>query len=133
MIENYMDYSADKCMNIFTQNQLDRIRAVLAVSPRRVALVKASKEGRLEPADNLTVELFPNPAGAELFANVRFQDFQSFTLAIYDQRGILQNVSSFRDVWSRKVPINTTKLMPGMYICKVSTGKETVSKRFFIN
>jgi hypothetical protein len=133
MIENYMDYSADKCMNIFTQNQLDRIRAVLAVSPRRVALVKASKEGRLEPADNLTVELFPNPAGAELFANVRFQDFQSFTLAIYDQRGILQNVSSFKDVWSRKVPINTTKLMPGMYICKVSTGKETVSKRFFIN
>jgi hypothetical protein len=133
MIENYMDYSPDVCMNIFTKNQLERMRAVLAISPRRVALVKASKEGRLEPADQLTVELFPNPASDELYANIRFADFQSFTVSVYDQRGILQSKQSFRDVWSRKVPLSTERLIPGLYICKVSTDKETVSKRFVIN
>jgi hypothetical protein len=35
MIENYMDYSDDACMNIFTQNQKDRMLAVLMNSPRR--------------------------------------------------------------------------------------------------
>ena len=34
-IENYMDYSDDGCMNIFTQNQKDRMLAVLMNSPRR--------------------------------------------------------------------------------------------------
>lgn len=34
-IENYMDYSDDTCMNKFTQNQKDRMLAVLQNSPRR--------------------------------------------------------------------------------------------------
>ena len=35
MIENYMDYSDDACMNTYTQNQTDRIQAVMLVAPRR--------------------------------------------------------------------------------------------------
>lgn len=38
MIENYMDYTFDACKNVFTQDQKDRITAVLANSPRRVSL-----------------------------------------------------------------------------------------------
>ena len=39
MIENYMDYTDDACMNIFTLDQKARIRAVLEVSPRRNTLL----------------------------------------------------------------------------------------------
>lgn len=35
MIENYMDYTDDVCLNTFTQDQKDRMQAVLANSPRR--------------------------------------------------------------------------------------------------
>ncbi|SMP26593.1 M43 family zinc metalloprotease [Chryseobacterium profundimaris] len=38
MIENYMDYTPDMCMNIFTTNQKDRITAVMNNSPRRMDL-----------------------------------------------------------------------------------------------
>ncbi len=38
MIENYMDYTPDACMNIFTLNQKTRMRAVMDNSPRRVEL-----------------------------------------------------------------------------------------------
>jgi len=38
MIENYMDYTDDQCMSLFTQNQKDRMRQVLQVSPRRNSL-----------------------------------------------------------------------------------------------
>ena len=41
-IENYMDYSDDTCMNIFTQNQKDRMLAVLMNSPRRDDLLQSN-------------------------------------------------------------------------------------------
>ncbi|QYS89901.1 M43 family zinc metalloprotease [Flavobacterium davisii] len=44
MVQNYMDYTDDNCMNIFTQNQKDRIQTVLANSPRRKTIVNSDKE-----------------------------------------------------------------------------------------
>lgn len=38
MIENYMDYTDDACMNIFTNDQKARMRTVMSVSPRRKSL-----------------------------------------------------------------------------------------------
>lgn len=38
MYENYMDYSFDQCMNLFTIGQRERMHAVLEVSPRRKAI-----------------------------------------------------------------------------------------------
>jgi hypothetical protein len=39
MIENYMDYSDDGCMNIFTIDQAVRMRIVLENCPRRASLI----------------------------------------------------------------------------------------------
>lgn len=41
MIENYMDYSDDPCMNIFTSDQKSRVQAVMANSPRRMELANS--------------------------------------------------------------------------------------------
>ena len=41
MIENYMDYTADYCMNIFTICQRERMRTVLLNSPRRASLLNS--------------------------------------------------------------------------------------------
>ncbi|MFN3529881.1 MAG: M43 family zinc metalloprotease [Bacteroidia bacterium] len=41
-VENYMDYSNDACMNLFTANQRDRMVTVLMNSPRRASLVTAN-------------------------------------------------------------------------------------------
>jgi len=38
MVQNYMDYTQDNCMNIFTLNQTDRMRVVMQNSPRRTSL-----------------------------------------------------------------------------------------------
>ena len=43
MIQNYMDYTDDACMNIFTQNQKDRIITVMTNSPRRSSLKTSTK------------------------------------------------------------------------------------------
>ena len=38
MVQNYMDYTDDACMNIFTINQKERIQTVMTNSPRRLSL-----------------------------------------------------------------------------------------------
>ena len=42
MIQNYMDYTNDLCMNIFTQNQKTRMLAVLNSFPRRLQLLTSN-------------------------------------------------------------------------------------------
>jgi PKD repeat protein len=42
MVQNYMDYSDDLCMNLFTLNQVQRMWTVLANSPRRASLLTAN-------------------------------------------------------------------------------------------
>ncbi|HEX8529893.1 MAG TPA: zinc metalloprotease, partial [Cytophagales bacterium] len=39
LVQNYMDYSDDACMNIFTRDQKTRMRQVMELSPRRKELL----------------------------------------------------------------------------------------------
>ncbi|MCG8237524.1 GEVED domain-containing protein [Tenacibaculum finnmarkense] len=47
MVENYMDYSDDSCMNLFTSGQKDRMRTVLGVGGSRHALATSDKFGEV--------------------------------------------------------------------------------------
>lgn len=42
MVENYMDYSDDACVNIFTQDQKTRMRTVIESCPRRKELLSST-------------------------------------------------------------------------------------------
>lgn len=64
MIENYMDYSYDQCMNIFTNDQIARMHVVLENSPRRKSLLTSPA---LKPRDNLIIKIYPNPVTDKLF------------------------------------------------------------------
>jgi len=52
MVENYMDYSPDNCMNIFTQGQVDRMNVVLQFSPRRNSLLFSNALDQPELLEN---------------------------------------------------------------------------------
>jgi len=54
MFQNYLDYTDDRCMNIFTVGQIGRMDVVLSSSPRRASLT--SSTGSLPPG-NFSVDL----------------------------------------------------------------------------
>jgi len=43
MVQNYMDYTNDGCMNIYTQNQKDRMVVIMNNAPRRLSLKTSTK------------------------------------------------------------------------------------------
>jgi PKD repeat protein len=69
MIENYMDYTDDDCMNTFTQDQKARMITVLTNSPRRKELMNSTACVPL-PAPDFTSEKNIIQAGE----NVQFTD-----------------------------------------------------------
>lgn len=58
MVQNYMDYTDDSCMNIFTQNQKDRIVVIMNNAPRRVTLKTSTAD--------IAIPLFANDAELKL-------------------------------------------------------------------
>jgi hypothetical protein len=123
MIENYMDYSPDQCMSIFTNDQKNRMHAVLALSPRRAKLVEFSK--RTDTA--VTVEVFPNPVSEFLNANVYTPDYKVFSVTIFNAKG--QKMTEDVQNWTY---IDVKNYPAGIYFLKVSTDREIVTKRFLV-
>ena len=58
MVENYLDYTDDACMNVFTECQKERMHIVLENSPRRVALLTSNAcTQEVAPAAYFTADL----------------------------------------------------------------------------
>ncbi|MEQ8471856.1 MAG: choice-of-anchor J domain-containing protein [Marinoscillum sp.] len=71
MVQNYMDYSDDSCMNLFTNCQRERMRLVLEESPRRRTLL--TSPGLSEPqmvANDLGVRSIVSPITSDCNSEV---------------------------------------------------------------
>jgi hypothetical protein len=84
MIENYMDYTDDECMNIFTLEQKERMRAVLLSSDRRLSLLNSPALLDPEP-DNVAIDAIISPAnelcsGGTTTPQIRLKNLGSNTL-----------------------------------------------------
>lgn len=62
MFQNYMDYTADECMNLFTNCQSDRMRVVLENSPRRKELLSSQGASEVvQVANDLGIKSIQSP------------------------------------------------------------------------
>jgi hypothetical protein len=132
LIEDYMDYSPDSCMNIFTEGQKQRIRAVLDLSQRRKRVVNYAKF-QLPPSNALEVTLMPNPTTKD---NVKVQvllpGFQNFTISLTDVKGRKVYSEAFNDYPSTIVTLKTYDLPAGIYLMNVVSGQESKVERLSI-
>lgn len=123
MIENYMDYSPDVCMSVFTNDQKERMHAVLALSPRRAKMVEYSRIS----TDGLLVDIYPNPVRETLTANVFTPDFENYTVSVYNHKGQQMTGETVNRTY-----LNVRNFPSGLYFYKVKTANQTVTKRFVV-
>jgi Pregnancy-associated plasma protein-A/Secretion system C-terminal sorting domain len=82
MIENYMDNSYDRCMNIFTKHQIARMHTVLENSPRRKSLLTSPAiiTGTLYDIAH-AINIYPNPVTDKLYISVD-EEMKGFDIQI---------------------------------------------------
>ncbi|MGJ5642828.1 M43 family zinc metalloprotease [Formosa sp. S-31] len=120
MVENYMDYTNDACMNIFTQGQKERILAVLANSPRRVSLVTSNKDEAPDPVENdpsiELAEISIPECGTQVIATVKVTNYGTLPLTELTITSGIENTNSSDYKWTGSIDSGKSELinLPGI-------------------
>ncbi len=128
MTENYMDYTNDSCMNIFTLNQKARILAVIQNSPRRNTLTTSlGCQAPLSSSEfNLfdNIKLYPNPATDFVIINIPQEQDLPDSFTVYNTLG--QLINTVKVTTNADLTLDTSSMAKGVYFIKIT--KESLSK-----
>ncbi len=138
MFMNYMDFTNDACMNLFTKGQKARMRNLfLTGGPRHSILSSTGLNEPLilesplpdEPPRWLQPHLFPNPALTEMTLDLSYDiRWLGKVISIFNQQG--QVMMQFT-VTSKVQQVNVGKLSSGMYyLAGKKDDGETIKQKF---
>lgn len=134
MFMNYMDYTDDECMNLFTNGQKARMLATL--NGVRSSL-KSSLGWVIIGEEDLPiineVSVFPNPTySGRINLKVRLSENDNMSISIFDVLGnnvynrIEDNCSEFSS------EIDLSRFISGIYIVRVRTSSQTINRKIII-
>ena len=131
MVENYMDYTEDACMNIFTLNQKDRITAVINNSPRRKELKTSNASSPLLSSDTFDflngIYLYPNPSQNVLNISILQSELPDSFL-VYNSLG--QTIENKKIHSNNDLKMNTSSYSKGVYLIKIIKDNATKTLQF---
>jgi hypothetical protein len=129
MIENYLDYTPDSCMNIFTQDQKGRVRAILKISQRRDRLVKAAKLN-FQPVATPTLSIINNPGtNTSVQISIKLPDFQNFTINLYTLSGKLIATKDYIDFPGALISVNELTKTNGVFFVQLQTATTSQTRK----
>jgi hypothetical protein len=139
MYMNYMDYTNDACVNLFTEGQKTRMRALFAPGGARYGILSSTGlsapvivEAPLpdEAPKWLYPQLYPNPATNEIILDIS-----------YDTRWVGRLISVFnvngqpvlrQTINSKVQTINISALKPGVYFLSIMKEDGSYIKQKFV-
>jgi hypothetical protein len=137
MYMDYMDFTNDACLVMFTKGQKQKMRALFEPGGARVSILSSTALGRPvseqiplpdSPPYWLHVKIYPDPASTELTINVEFDTrWVGKELQVINIAGQLQ----FRKTISSKVQkLDVSKLKPGLYFIRAEMQGEKIMEKF---
>ncbi|MDQ6842806.1 MAG: M43 family zinc metalloprotease [Bacteroidota bacterium] len=127
MYMNYMDFTDDACMNLFTKGQKIEMRSQFALGNSRNSILRANvcdsslAQGGPLPIDSTEntpdIKIYPNPfTNTVVIQSQNSTDLIGKTIKLYDAAGKL-----FVDqkLQSQKTVISLSQFLPGIYFMKI--------------
>jgi hypothetical protein len=114
LVENYMDYSSEECMNMFTKGQVEIMRGVL-MGPRSGLL---NSVGTQQPVSVLASSMSPNPAQDRTVLRFALPEAGEVNIQVFgaDGRLVLNLPAQFLSSGSQQIALDTRLLPAGMYL-----------------
>ncbi len=121
MFMNFMDFSNDACMNLFTIGQVRKMRSLFARGGFRNSFLGSDKcnavgpeEGEEVPTSGDIITVYPNPVANLLYIRGRsFNDINGKQIKLYNVQGKLMLSKSLQ---AQLTTINTDNLPAGVYL-----------------
>ncbi|GIV27731.1 MAG: hypothetical protein KatS3mg027_1545 [Bacteroidia bacterium] len=127
LIENYMDYSSEDCMNMFTQGQVNWM--ITTLTGPRSGLLNANSITELNQSVNF--QIYPNPAKEEVV--IYSSEIQGpMNVRIYDISGkLIQNLNV--ELMNGKAKLKLNELGEGMYMLHLINEKHSKIMKLLVD
>lgn len=138
MYQNYMDYSDDKCMVMFSAGQKARMQAVMANCVNRLSLNTSTvcslpaTTGIEENVSEINFDIYPNPTKGEFFVNVDLLNQQDYTISVINTLG--QTIKEVKQVHSNggTLKIDLSDKNTGVYFVNIKSKSSSKVKRIVL-
>ncbi len=131
---DFMDYTDDRCMNMFSAGQVDRMNASLVLTRSWISTSLScviNSTANLEALSN-EIQFYPNPSSCDYSITLPNYDGKDMIVDIYNLEGKKLREIKFSGIKNQKAQISLNDLESGIYFAKVSFGDILVIRKLIL-
>ena len=129
---NYMDYTDDACMYMFTYEQKVRMQATLNGIRSGILTSNGCVVSVAEQEAGQTLRIFPSPSSGLFTLHTGSIPAQELDIHVYTMPGQQVYHRRLEALHEKEFTLDLTELASGMYFVQVNTGAEKVTRKVII-
>jgi hypothetical protein len=130
MVQNYMDYSAETCMNLFTKGQATLMQGTL--EHQRSTLPTRSYPTAVSQVDaTAALVIYPNPTSGMVYIPYTENVNPYSSVQVYNMLG--ESLTVNQSAGSGSVRLDMSSVPAGVYTLDILKGDEHIAKRVMVS